>query len=178
MLVAISECHSPCRPRHSICLLPLLNPITYVHQGISSYPSAKSSLFLPLLPLPVAPSPLPFPISPSPLPPLPISLSPFPLPVSPSPLPSLLPPPSFLSSPSPSPLLAFASSSASLYLPPPLLPVIPLRSPLLAFASSLASLYLPPPSILSSPSPPRYWPLPVRQHPCTNCPSPTDIYDH
>ena len=127
MLVAINECHSPCRPRHSICLLPLLNPITYVHPGIPSYPSVKSSLFLPRLPRSVVPSPHPFPVSPSPLP------------ASPSPCPHS-PPPSL---PLPSPLMAFASSPASLYpLPrPPQTSMITITSPLLAFASSSASLY-------------------------------------
>ena len=132
---------------------------------------------------PFSPSLLPPPLSASPFPPhhCPPSPSPCPhspLPVSPSPLPSLLPPPSFLSSPSPPRSWPLPVPQHPFIFHPPLLPVIPLRSPLLAFASSLASLYRPPPSILSSPSPPRYWPLPVRQHPCTNCPSPTDIYDH
>ena len=126
----------------------------------STHPSsAKSSLFLPLLPLPVAPSPLPLPhfpltvIAPPPHLPVPIAPSQSPPPrchlSSPTPLLPLLP--------LPSPLLAFASSSASLYLQlPPLLPVIPLHAqsryattiiePLLSYSSKHPCLRPPAPS--------------------------------
>ena len=92
-----SECHSLCRPRHSVYLQSLINPITYVNPGIPSYPSVKSSLLLPLLlPITFAPSYLPLPVAPLPFSPSPL-LSPLlhchlPLPVavSHSPHPSFL----------------------------------------------------------------------------------------
>ena len=109
-------------------------------KAFPSYPSAKSSLFLPLLPLPVAP-----PLSPSPFPPpyCPPPHLPVPIPPSQSPPPhchlSSHPPPSSPPPPLPAPGLC---QFVGIPLPPtPLLPVIPPPSPLLAFASSSASLY-------------------------------------
>ena len=142
VLVAISECDSLCRPRHSICLQLLIKPITYVHPDIS-YPSVKSPFLLapssppphlfPLSPLPVAPFlifPPPFPIatlsissSRCPPPHLPLPVAPFQIPPFLSPPPrchSPLPITSFLSTlpishfPLPSLLSALASPSASL----------------------------------------------------------------
>ena len=143
MLVAISECDSLCRPRHSICLQLLIKHIAYVHPGIPSYPSVKSPLLLLLLL--TLPIPTSFPFPPSHLPPLPycpslhllLTLSPSPLPTSslslllPSPFlpprcplpdsPSLSPPPPVAIPPSPSPLLSVHP------------PHLPLPTPLPAF---------------------------------------------
>ena len=154
MLVAISECDSLCRPRHSICLQLLIKPIAYVHPGIPSYPSVKSPLLLPLLlPLPI-PTSFPFPpslLTPSHLPPFliaPLSIrSPHlvPLPIA-NLFPSLL-----LPSPSPPPHCPLPDSPPP-SCHPPLLPVHP----------------SPPPT---SHSPPRFRPLPAPQHPFPHCPS-------
>ena len=101
MLAAVSECHSLCHLRHSICLQKLINPIAYVPPGIPSYPSARSPstcppiclpFLTPCLPLPT-PTPIQFPLPVAPLP-VAYSKSPSPcyqLPVSPT------QPPSFLS---------------------------------------------------------------------------------
>ena len=105
MLVAISECDSLCRPRHSICLQLLIKHIAYVHRGIPSYPSVKSLLLLLLLlPLPIAPfscsPPSLLPLSPSPsspCPPLHCQPHPVPIPIAPFPIspfaPFQIPPP-------------------------------------------------------------------------------------
>ena len=154
MLVAISECDSLCRPRHSICLQLLIKPIAYVHPGIPSYPSVKLPLLLPpLLPLPI-PTSFPFPPSPFPpshLPPLPhcpslhllLILSPSPLPTSSRPYCS----PPHLSLP----VVPFQIPPPCLHPPPPppgchppfflsTLPTshLPLPSPLSALASPSA----------------------------------------
>ena len=121
VLVAISEHDSFCRPRLSICLPPLINPIAHAHLGIPSFPSVKSPLLLPLLlslptplfplsppshlPLPIAPlstctppqcHPLPIPVAPLPIAPFqsppPGAIYPSPsCPPSPRPLPTPLP---------------------------------------------------------------------------------------
>ena len=162
MLVAISECDSLSRPRHSICLQLLIKPIAYVHPGIPSYPSVKSPLLLPLLlPLPI---PTSFPFPPSPLPPshLPPQLPHCPLSISSS----RCPPPHC--HPLPVPI-------APLPISPSLLP--PSRFPLPVSNSPLPSTpNHPPPSFLStlptSHFPQCFRPLPAPQHPFPHCPSP------
>ena len=155
MLVAISECHSPCRPRHSICLLPLLNLITYVNPGIPSYPSVKSPLLLPLLlPHPI-PTSFPSPLPPSHLPPsFPIA----PLSISSS----RCPPPHCTLFPSL--LLPFPSPPPRCHPP---LPVAIHPSPSPFFLSTLPTSHFPLPSPLSAlASPSAYFsplPLPPRQ---------------
>ena len=130
MLVDNGERHNLCHPRHTICLQ--LNPLAYVHPDIKSYPSVKCLLLLPLLlPLPFAPSCLPFPISPFKLPPpslLPLSQSCLPLP---TPL-LLVHPPASPIPPHSWPLPALLHLPLPSPLPPPRLPapLLPVHPPL------------------------------------------------
>ena len=144
--IAISECHSLCHPRHSIC--GKLNPKTYVHIGIPSYPSVKSPLLLVLL-LPLLISAFSLPLSPSPLPiapphlPLPVARPSLPLPIAPCPSPS---------------------SICHLPLHTHLLPVHPPRLPLLDSRPLSALLPIPLPSC---PPLPGSLPAPQSRHAAT-----------
>ena len=121
VLVAISECDSLCRPRHSICLQLLIKPITYVHPGIPSYPSEISP---PLAPSSPPPSPHLFPLSPLPVAPLSISSSPCPPPHC-QPLPIPIAPLSIAPFQIPPPCLHPPRCHPPLPIPPPSCPPSP-----------------------------------------------------